>query len=198
LAALTVQMIATGHLTRRVVLTVAVIAFVGAGVYYGAPSVRASAAYSLRTMFSSSSDANAQDRVVRSRLGFDYFVEHPLGDYVWTHRYYLVNVESQFPPHNFVVQLLSTQGIVASLLLFAVMGVTCLIAWRNRTDQLSAVMLAYLTFYLVFCLFNTTIDQFENIALFPVAVALILHQNRTLQEAAGMAPAQLGAVDASL
>jgi len=197
LAGFAMQMMATGRLTRRVVLTIAVIAVVGAGVYYGAPSVRASAAYSLRTMFSSTSDANAQDRVMRSRLGFDYFVEHPLGDYIWTHRYYLVNVGRDYAPHNFVVQLLSSQGIVATLLLFAIMGFTGLVAWRSRDDPLSAVTLAYLTFYLVFCLFNTTIDTFENIALFPVAVALILHQNRTLQDAAIVAPARLAAVDVS-
>ena len=201
LAALTVQMMATGRLTRRVVLTVAVIAFLGVGVYYGAPSVRASAAYSLRTMFNSNADANAQDRVERTRLAFDYFVEHPLGDYIWNQRYYLVNVSGPnrtFPPHNFVVQLLVIQGVVPSLLFFAVIGCTAFIAWRNRDNPLSAVMLAYLTFYLVFCLFNTTIDQYENMALFPVAVALILHQNRALREAAGTASAQVGAADVSL
>ena len=53
LAAIAIQMAATGRLTRRVVLTVAVIAALGAGVYYGAPSVRRSAEYSLGTMFSS-------------------------------------------------------------------------------------------------------------------------------------------------
>jgi len=190
-------MMATGRITRRVVLTIAVIVFVGAGVYFAAPSVRESAAYSLRTMFNPSADTNATDRVERSRLGFDYFVKHPFGDYIWNQRYYLVNVDYDFAPHNFVIQLLSIQGIVASLLLFAVFGVTVSIAWRNRRDQASTAMLAYLTFYLVFCLFNTNIDQFENQALFIVVVALILHQNRTLQEAAGMAPAQLRAVDAS-
>ncbi len=46
-AAFLVQMMATGRITRRVVLTIAVIAVVGAGVYYAAPSVRESAAYSL-------------------------------------------------------------------------------------------------------------------------------------------------------
>ena len=194
LAAFVVQMVATGRLTRRVVLTIAMIAIIGAGVYYGAPSVRSSVAYSLRTMFNSTSDPNAEDRVARSRLGFEYFLQHPWGDYIWNHRYYLVNVSYDFPPHNFVAQLLVTQGIVASLMLFAIMGFTGLVGWRNRGDSLSAVGLAYLTFYLVFCLFNTNIDQLENLALFGVAVGVILHQNRTLQEAADMAPTPLETV----
>lgn len=195
LAGLVVQMAATGRLTRRVIMTAAVIVVVGGGVYYAAPTVRESAAYSLRTMFNSTSDANAQDRVVRSQLGFDYFVAHPLGDYVWTHRYYLVNVDRDFAPHNFVVQLLDTQGAISSLLMFAIMGVAAAIGWRNRADPLSTVMLAYLTFYLVFCLFNTTIDQFENFVLFPTAVALLLYQNRVLQEE--QSPAALPAVGAA-
>ncbi len=115
-----------------------------------------------------------------------------MGDYIWNQRYYLVNVDYDFPPHNFVVQLLDTQGIVASLLLFSVFGVSVSIAWRNRRDQTSTAMLAYLTFYLVFCLFNTNIDQFENQALLSVAVAMILHQNRSLQEASAGAGATPG------
>ena len=181
LVAFGAQMVVSGRLTRRVILSIAAIAIVGGLVYWGAPSMRASATYSLRTMLSSTSDATAQDRVVRSRLGLDYFVEHPLGDYIWSHRYYLVNVWYDFPPHNFVVQLLVTQGIVASLLFFSIVGLTGAIAWRNRRDGTSAVMFSYLVFYLVVCSFNTTIDQYENVALLPVAVALILHQNRVLR-----------------
>ena len=197
IASFVVLMLAMGRVTRRVVLTVAVIGIVGLGVSYMAPSVRESAAYSVRTMFSSTSDTNAQDRVVRSRLGFDYFVAHPMGDYIWSHRYYLVNVNYDFPPHNFVVQLLTIQGLVASLLLFAVMGGSLAIAWKNRRDPPSAVMLAYLTFYLTFSLFNTTIDQLENLALFGVAAGFILHRNRVLHGVgAASAPRETAAVTA--
>ena len=194
LASFVMLMLAMGRVTRRVVLTVAVIAIVGGGVYYAAPSVRASAAYSLSTMFNAQSDTNAQDRVVRTRLGFNYFLQHPLGDYIWNHRYYLVNVTYDFAPHNFVVQMLTIQGVIASLLFFAVIGFAVAVAWRNRRDGGSAVMLSYLTFYLVFCLFNTNIDQYENQALFAVTVALILHQNRMLHEAnASLPPGDDGA-----
>jgi hypothetical protein len=180
LAALVVQLAALGRVTRRVVVTAVVVAIVAGGVYYMAPSVRSSAAYSLRTMFSAQSDANAQDRVVRTRLGFDYFMSHPLGDYIWSQRYYLVNVNYDFAPHNFVVQMLDIQGIIASLLYFAVLAMALFIAGKNRRDSTSAVMLAYLAFYLVFCLFNTNIDQYENQALLAVTLGLILHQNRVI------------------
>jgi hypothetical protein len=183
LAGFGMQMLATGRITRRVVLTLVAIALVSGVVYYGAPSMRESVSYSLRTMFSSSSDATAEDRVQRSQLGWDYFLVHPVGDYVWNQRYYLVNVPYNFPPHNFVIQLLVTQGVVASSLFFAMVGSAGVIAWRNRRDPTSTIMLSYLTFYLVVCLFNTTIDTYENMALLPVTIAMILHQNRALRAA---------------
>jgi O-antigen ligase len=116
--------------------------------------------------------------VTRSKLGLEYFEQHPLGDYVWSRTYYLVNAGWNFVPHNFVVQLLVTQGAIASGLYFAIMGVTLLIAWKNRSDRLSALMAAYLVFYLTFCLFNPNIDNRENVALFCISVALVLHANR--------------------
>ena len=57
------------------------------------------------------------------------------------------------------------------------MGAAIYIAWRNRRDRLSGVMLAYLVFYLSFCLLNANIDLPENVSLFFVCVAIVLHRN---------------------
>ena len=196
LAAFVVQMVATGRITRRVALTIAVVAVMGVGLYYASPRVRDSVVYSFGTMFNANADSTAEDRVERSRLAFDYFLEHPLGDYIWNQRYYLVNVSFDFVPHNFIVQRLVTQGIIASLLFFAIVALSALIAWRNRRDETSAVCLSYLTFYLVFSLFNAEIDLLETQALFAVAIAIILHQNRVLEDDDASLP-QLGAVHVS-
>ena len=182
LAALIAQMLATGLVTRRLAMTFAVVAVMGAGLYYASPSVRDSITYSFRTMIDANADVTAQDRIVRSRMALDYFAEHPLGDYIWNQRYYLVNVSFDFVPHNFVVQRLVTQGMIGSALFFAVIGITIFLGWRNRRDHTSAFCLSYLTLYLVFCFFNANIDLQENQALFAAAAAVILHQNRILQE----------------
>ena len=41
-------------------------------------------------------------------------------------------------------------------------------------------MTVYLVFYLSFCLFNANFETLENISLFAIAVALVLHANRSL------------------
>jgi O-antigen ligase len=192
LAALAAQLLATGRLTRRVITALALIAVMGVGVYFSSSMVRTSLEYSFRTMFNANADATSQDRVVRSYAALAYFMQHPLGDYIWNQRYYLVNFYFNFVPHNFAVQRLVTQGIVASALFFAVIVLAFAIAWRNRSDRTSTFMLSYLTFYLTFCALNANIDLRENQALFAVAVALILHQNRVLQEAATESPPVLG------
>jgi len=197
LAALMVQVLASGRITRRVALALAAVAVMGIGVYYASPTVRDSVSYSLRTMFNPNADVTSQDRVVRSLMSLAYFAKHPLGDNIWNQRYYLVQVTFNFPPHNFVVQRLVTQGVIGSALFFAVLGVTIVLGWRNRRDRCSAFCLTYLALYLVFCSLNANIDLRENQALFAVVVAMILARNRSLQEAVAK-PLEVSDVTASL
>jgi O-antigen ligase len=191
-----VQMLAAGRVTRRIAVILLVAVVTGVAVYYASPAVRDSVTYSLRTMIDANADVTAQDRVVRSRMALDYFAEHPLGDYIWNGRFYTVTVAYDFPPHNFVVQRLVTQGVIAGSLFFAVIGVTVAVAWRNRRDHLTAFALAYLALYLAFCFLNANIDLLENQALFAVAMGVILHQNRVRAEQEAVEPALPGALDA--
>ncbi len=189
IAGCAVQLLAVGRITRRIAAVILVAVVMVVAVYYASPTVRDSIAYSLRTMIDANADVTAQDRVVRSRMALDYFVQHPLGDYIWNQRFYPVTVAYDFAPHNFVVQRLVTQGIIAASLFFAVIGVAAAIGWRNRRDPLSAFALSYLALYLAFCFLNANIDLLENQVLFAAAVALILHQNRVLQEQEAVLPA---------
>jgi len=177
--ALTAQGVVLRGVFKRVLAMAAVVIVISVGVYMASPFVRSSVAYSLRTLVDPSADINASDRVERSVLGLAYFAHHPFGDYIWNQRYYLVSLgDRDFAPHNMVIQLLATQGAIATLLLMALIVGALVIAWRNRASRLSAVMFAYLTYYAVFCLFNTNIDSPENFSLFCAAVGLILHDNR--------------------
>lgn len=179
--ALAVLLLLSRSITRRVV-TIAAIVIIGA-VSLGAvsPTIRESAAYSLTTMFNARSDANAWDRVERTALAWDYVKSYPLGDYVWTRRYYLVDLgKDGFEPHNFVIGALDKQGAVAAGLLFLVIAAALWVGYTTRTrSRLGRVMTAYLVFYLVFCLFNTNFDAVESVTLFALAVALVLFANQS-------------------
>ena len=177
--ALACQLSLSRRVTKRVVSVVVLIILAGLLLAAASPTFRDSASYSLTTLFNAHADVTAQDRVQRSALGWDYLRVHPLGDYVWTQRYYLVDLGKQgFEPHNFVIQTLDKQGVVSGGLLFALIITTLWIGWKNRRrSRVSTVMTSYLVFYLVFCLFNTNFDAVENAALFAIGVALILHAN---------------------
>lgn len=151
-------------------------------LFVAAPTVRDNVYYSLRTMVNPNADQNARDRVDRSKLGWDYFVANPLGDHVWSQRFYLVYVPDPFEPHNFVIQFLDQQGIVGFAFFAAIIGTTVRIGWRNRAaDRTSTVMLAYFAFYLVFCSFNTIIINQWNIVLLALPVGVILSGNAAVE-----------------
>lgn len=173
------------HLSSRMLVAPVIALACLALVLVASPTIRASTYYSLRTMVDATADQTARDRVDRSGLGLAYFAEHPLGDYTWSGRYYLVDLGgNDFEPHNFVVQFLSQQGIVGLAFLLGIILATMRIAWRNRAaDATSTVMLAYFVFYLVFCLFNTVIINQWNVLLLAVPVGVILHRNASLAAA---------------
>ena len=151
-------------------------------VFAASPGAQDSVAYSLRTMFNPKADENAVNRVSRTKLGWDYFVENPLGDFQWSQRYYLVYVGAgNFEPHNFVIQLLGQEGIVSFAFVAGVIVATARIGWRNRRDRMSAVMLGYFAFYLIFCLFNTNLMNPANVLLLVLPIGVILSQNAALE-----------------
>ena len=181
LLGLIVQLVAMRGVAKRAAIAFAVFAVLGVGVLLSSAYVRHSIAYSLGTLFNPRADPNAGDRVTRSLLGLAYFQHHLFGDYIWNQAYYLVNLGKEgFEPHNFAVQLLVTQGVVATGLYLAPVTVVFVLAWRNRAERQSSVMLAYLSFYMMFCLLNTNIDSIENVALLYVPMALVLDVNRRL------------------
>jgi hypothetical protein len=174
--------------TRRLV-AIAVVALVGAALLAAvSPTIKQSAAYSLTTMFNPHADVTAQDRVERSALAWDYLRQHPLGDYVWNQQYYLVDLTDPFGPHNWVIYALNTQGWLSALLLFALVGSIMAAGWSVRGQKLGLAMTVYLVFYLSFCLFNGNFESLENISLFAIAAALVLHTNRERLEGPEPAP----------
>ena len=182
---LVAQVLLSRRITRRLIAVAVVVVVGGAVVASLSPTIRDSAAYSLTTMFNARSDSNAWDRVERSALAWDYVKVHPLGDYVWTRQFYLVDLGDQgFEPHNFVVGALNKQGWIAAVLLFMLIGTVLWVGWTARArSRLGRVMTAYVLFYLVYCLFNTNFDATENVTLFALAVAMILYANRTPDDA---------------
>lgn len=180
LFAVAVYVVMSRRVTPRAV-AVTVIVVIGGLVLAGASStIRDNARYSLTTMFNANADTSAQDRVERSALAWDYVRQYPLGDYVWNRRYYLVDLGDEgFEPHNFVIQALDKQGVISAGLLFAMLASILVVGWAvRRHSRLGTAMTVYIVFYLAFCLFNTNFESVQNVSLFALAAAMVLHANR--------------------
>ncbi len=170
------------QISRRLVIITAAALIGGVLIAATSPVIRESATYSLTTAFNANADSTAHDRVERSALAWDYLQVHPLGDYVWTRQYYLVDLgPNPFGPHNWIIYALNSQGYVSASILFALVASIIVAGWRARKhSRIALAMTVYLVFYLSFCLFNANFETLENISLFAIAVALVLHANRSL------------------
>ena len=181
LFAIVSYVILSRRISKRLVTIAAAALVCGVLLAAASPVIRESAAYSLTTMLNANADATSQDRVQRSALAWDYVQAHPFGDHVWNQEYYLVNLAYPFPPHNWVVFALDTQGGLSAGLLFALVAAIMVAGWTVRGhNRIGLAMTCYLVFYLAFCLFNTNFESLENISLFAIAAALVLHANRVL------------------
>ena len=149
LFAIVSYVILSRRISKRLVTIAAAAVVCGVLLAAASPVIRESAAYSLTTMLNANADATAQDRVQRSALAWDYVQAHPFGDHVWNQEYYLVALAYPFPPHNWVVFALNTQGAVSAGLLFALVAAIMAAGWTVRGhDRIGLAMTCYLVFYL--------------------------------------------------
>lgn len=120
------------------------------------------------------SSGNGADRLMRWRLATDFFVAHPINDYVWSWRYYLVNLSSTYPPHNFVLEIAVFEGL-AGLLFYGGLLVTAVRrgwAWLG-SDPLVRAVIGYIVIYLIFSFGNATIYQLATAPLLVGAFAML-------------------------
>jgi O-antigen ligase len=172
------------HTVRTIAVVMLAVGLVTLFILAFVPSLQSGLAYSFETFLNPNADANAGDRVERSQLGLQAFAAYPLGDVLWrpSSNYYLVDLGTAFfEPHNFVVQLLVKEGLVGFLAWSALLALALRAAFRNaQHDHASAVLGAYVVFYLVFCLFNANFYMSNNIVLLTAPLGLIVWRDRVV------------------
>jgi hypothetical protein len=110
--------------------------------------------YTVTNLFNFSS-GNGADRLMRWRLAWDAFLTRPFNDWVWSWRYYLVYLQDAYQPHNFVLEVALTEGVVG-LVFYGTMLWTALHgAWVwVRRDAVARALVGWLIVYVVFSLAN--------------------------------------------
>jgi O-antigen ligase len=129
-------------------------------------------------------DGNAQDRIFYYAKSFDYFLENPINgsknDYKFYEEDTRINIDA--PPHNFVFQILASQGITGFLLIFLILFYLLKIAYRNRSDNVTFQMFLVMIFYLVFAAVNFSFIADTNYYILMFCGGMILYRNKQLND----------------
>jgi len=118
---------------------------------------------------------NGADRLMRWRLAWEFFTTHPINDYVWSWRYYLVHLQEGYQPHNFALEIAVTEGVAGLAFYASVLGVAFRDAWKwGRKDAEARALIGYLVAYLVFVFANASWYLPVNFALMVGGVAALV------------------------
>lgn len=130
------------------------------------------------------SDPNAMDRFIRWGLSFSYFLENPINGSMLTNKYYADDemLREIYAPHNFIFELLSTQGVVGFSMIMIILLKILFIAFKNKSDPISIQMFLVIVFYLLFSLFNVTILNNWNVLILMFSSAVVLYRNIIINE----------------
>lgn len=118
------------------------------------------------------STGNGADRLLRWGLSWEFFTSRPFGDFVWSWRYYLVDLADPHGPHNLVLDIATIEGVVGLAFYGPLIWIVLSYAWpqMKHSPRIRALG-AFLIMYLGFGLLNATFYALACMPLFVAAVA---------------------------
>lgn len=128
-------------------------------------------------------DKNYIDRYEKNSLAFDYFKDNPINGSLFKNIFYernAVKKEEMWQPHNSVIAILASQGIVGFLFIFILFFRILKIAYKNRRDKLSYLMMLSSIYYFLFSLANAMFFSISCILLLCFFLSIILYRNKIL------------------
>lgn len=129
-------------------------------------------------------DGNYYDRYMKNILAFEMFLKHKInGTYLSGYYYDVATVSEEFfwRPHNFIFEILATQGIVGMLFVSTIFFKIMRISWINRNDRLSELSFFVLLYYVLISLTNATFFYNSCTVVLTFFSALILWRNKVLK-----------------
>jgi O-antigen ligase len=144
------------------------------------PVMWESTRYTFGSMFNAQSDGNTRARADAVGPSLEFFEMYPLGDTAWHGEQFEQGIAE---PHNLILQLMTQEGLVGTLFWLFLIVVTFAVGWRNRqTDRLTATLLSFFVFVLVFIQFNTTIRGLDEFAIIAFCIAIIYRQSDLIRQ----------------
>jgi O-antigen ligase len=119
--------------------------------------------------------ANGADRLLRWGLAWEYFLSRPFNDWVWSWRYYLVDMKGDRQPHNFFFEILITEGVVGLVFYGSLFWTAFRNAWAWAwRDAEARALIGWLVAYVLFMLMNANHYLPTNLPLLVAAVAALV------------------------
>lgn len=127
-------------------------------------------------------DPNARDRMMRWGMSFGYFLSNPVMGSVLENKYYSDDdfMRQIYPPHNFIFEILATQGLIGFIFIFVIMFYIYKVFIKNKHDYISLQMFYFITFYLFYAFFNVTFFNSWNVLMLMLCSSIILYRNKLL------------------
>ncbi|MBE9467748.1 MAG: O-antigen ligase family protein [Bacteroidetes bacterium] len=130
-------------------------------------------------------DKNYIDRYEKNLLSFEYFKNNPINGSLLKNIFYEKNTvkkEEMWQPHNSVLSILASQGIVGFLFIFILFFMIIKIAYKNRYDKLSYQMMLSSIYYFLFSLANAMFFGVSSIFILCLYFSIILYRNKLLTQ----------------
>lgn len=127
-------------------------------------------------------DPNARDRMLRWGMSFDYFLSNPINGSMLETKYYADDeaLKGFYAPHNSILEILSTQGIIGFAFISIILFYVFKIAFKNKHDPITLQMIYIIIFYLFYSLFNVTFFLHWNVLILMFCSSMILYRNKML------------------
>jgi O-antigen ligase len=125
-------------------------------------------------------DNTAQDRFINWIRAWFYFLENPLNGSMLENKFYLDQHMASYPPHNFIFELLATQGIIGFMFIAVILYKVIKIGFCNRRDNIIFQMTLMVIYYVFYSLFNVTFLNAWSILILTLSTAIILYRSKIL------------------
>ena len=129
-------------------------------------------------------DQNYQDRAIKNLLAFSTFLDNPINGTKLSGYYYpagLVSDDFFWIPHNFILDILPTQGIMGLFLIITFILIPIMkLGYKNRHDDITKKAYIVVLYYIIISLFNATFFTNSCVVVFGIFAAIILKRNEEL------------------
>jgi hypothetical protein len=138
------------------------------------PAIREVYGYTLGSLLDLGSNT-AADRLMRWGLAADFIRSHPFNDYVWSWRFYPINLRGAYGPHNALLEIGATEGVAGIVFYVTILLRLVSSSVRNLwTDVETRTVVCFLIAYLVFASANTTWYATASMPLLVAALAALV------------------------